>query len=214
MFLSLHSNCPGLITALTHKRVENKKKTEEEEERLFFSAMDVDFIIMCNPLVICFAIQLNLRHIPWHEIPSDLRKWENFFFFTLFCCFVRVSVFPYGNWTLFTSNAARRSIESACAASDTGPLSVNREHRSGTPTHSADSVMQLTQAASAVLDTLWCFTPERSPQRCNIWKHNLFLRHSRRSHIHRVSGVFPVLTSAPAAFPESTKVEGKHPRRV
>lgn len=42
------------------------------------------------------------------------------------------------------SNAVRRFIKPACAASDTGPLSVNREHISGAPTHSTGGIMQPT----------------------------------------------------------------------
>lgn len=41
----------------------------------------------------------------------------------------------------------RNAIKPARAASDTGPLSVNREHRSGDPTHSADQITQPSQRA-------------------------------------------------------------------
>lgn len=120
--------------------------------------------------------------------------------------------FAFGNWTQFTSNAARRSIESACAASDTGPLSVNREHRSGAPTHSADSIMQPTQqtlfGCALVLHT-WEQPAEVQLQKAESVPPSV----APVLYLH-VSGSIPVSILCQLRSPKSTSVEVKIHERV
>lgn len=87
--------------------------------------------------------RLLVRSITWAISRDITEPQSNSTKLRIFTLWYSFSIdFAFGYRIQFSSKATRRCVESAA---DSGPLSVNREHRSGAPTHSADSITQPTQ---------------------------------------------------------------------
>lgn len=120
MLVSAHSNCPGLITAVSSQFIPSHAKD--------LNGVFIWRTTMWDPVT---------RLLSWFK---DVRGGRSYSPECLCIGRVAASIVVIES----NSNAVRRFIKAACTASDTGPLSVNREHISGAPTHSTGVIMQPT----------------------------------------------------------------------